>query len=402
MQSPRTPSSEAEAVNASPPKKPPRLIQLDILRGFLLLWMTFTHLPTKASIISNQTFGFVSGAEGFIFLAAFMVGQLEFRRELSKGEVATVRDLAKRTARVYAYHCGLLLIAFTIFAPLAVRLHRPAVENLLSFYLRSPKPAAIAAVLLQYRPSLLDILPLYVIFMALTPLARRIARQWGWEPVIYAGFTVWVAAQFGLRNFVFRTFVPFGIAVPADSTGAFDIYAWQLLWIVGLALGTLNADHVAGVSARAEGEDAEGIPRWLVRLSFALASAFFVLRYSPVDRWIDPNLLGWLIDKWHLGPARVINFSAIAILLVQYGNQIARFKVFAPLAALGQASIEVFSVHVLCCLAGDTLSFTPDPELSYPEQAVLLIVTIAALFLTAYASKLWKENKRARLVVQPA
>lgn len=364
--------------------------------------MTLTHLPTKASVISNQTFGFVSGAEGFIFLAAFMVGQLEFRRELSRGEVATVRDLAKRTARVYAYHCGLLFIAFTVFAPLAVRLHRPAVENLLSFYLKSPKPAAIAAALLQYRPSLLDILPLYVIFMALTPLARRIARQWGWEPVIYAGFAVWVAAQFGLRNFIFRTVVPFGIPVPFDSTGAFDIYGWQLLWIVGLALGTLNADHLAGVSTRPQAEAAEGIPRWLVRLSFALAGAFLVLRYSPVNRWIDPNLLGWLIDKWHLGPARVINFSAIAILLVQYGSRIARLKLFTPLAALGQASIEVFCVHVICCLAGDTLSFTPDPDLSWPEQAVLLIVTIAALFLTAHASKIWKENKRARLVVQPA
>ncbi|MFL6417191.1 MAG: OpgC domain-containing protein [Bryobacteraceae bacterium] len=400
MQSPRPSSSESEAVNASPPKKSPRLIELDILRGFLLLWMTFTHLPTKVSIISNQTFGYVSGAEGFIFLAAFMVGQLQFRREQMRGEVATVRDLAKRTARVYVYHCGLLLIAFAVFAPIAVNLHRPAVENLLSFYLKNPKPAAIAAVLLQYRPSLLDILPLYVIFMALTPFARRVAREWGWEPVIYAGFSVWVAAQFGLRNFIFRHFVPFGIHVPFDSTGAFDIYAWQLLWVVGLALGTLNADHLAGVAAKTE--SAEELPRWLIRLSFAVAGTFLLLRYSPVDRWIDPNLLGWLIDKWHLGPARVINFSAIAILLVQYGSHIARLKVFKPLASLGQASLEVFCVHVLCCLAGDSLSFTPDPELSWPEQAVLLSVTLAALFASAHASKVWKESRRGRLVVQPA
>lgn len=364
--------------------------------------MTLTHLPTKASIISNQTFGFVSGAEGFIFLAAFMVGQLEFRRELSRGEVATLRDLAKRTARVYAYHCGTLLVAFTIFAEIAVRLHRPATQNLLSFYLQSPKPAVLAAVLLQYRPSLLDILPLYVIFMALTPLARRIARQWGWEPVIYASFAVWVAAEFGFRDFVYRSFTPFGIAVPANSTGAFDIYAWQLLWIVGLALGTLNADHLAGVSARAEAHKDEGLPKWLIRLSIALASAFFVLRYSPVDRWINPNLLGWLIDKWHLGPARVINFSAIAVLLVNFGTRIARFKVFAPLASLGQASLEVFCVHILFCLAGDSLSLTPDPDLSWPVQAVLLITTISALFATAYAKKLWKETRRARLIVQPA
>lgn len=362
--------------------------------------MTLTHLPTKASNISNQTFGFVSGAEGFIFLAAFMVGQLEFRRELSRGEVATVRDLAKRTARVYAYHCGLLLIAFTIFAPIAVRLHRPAVENLLSFYLKSPKPAVIAAALLQYRPSLFDILPLYVIFMALTPLARRIARQWGWEPVIYAGFIVWLAAQFGLRTFIFQSFTPFGITVPFDSTGAFDIYAWQLLWVVGLALGSLNADHLAGVSP--PGQAPEGIPCWLVRLSFSIAGAFFVLRYSPVNRWLDPNLLGWLIDKWHLGPARVINFSALAILLVEYGTRISKFKIFTPLAALGQASIEVFCVHIICCLAGDTLSFTPDPQLAWPEQIVLLTITVAALFLTAHASKLWKESKKARLVAQPA
>ena len=61
---------------SAPRKSGGRLIELDILRGFLLLWMAFTHLPTFANVISNQTFGFVSGAEGFIFLAAFMVGKL--------------------------------------------------------------------------------------------------------------------------------------------------------------------------------------------------------------------------------------------------------------------------------------------------------------------------------------
>src|SRR5947208_9378842 len=156
--------------NPSPARRH-RLIELDILRGFLLLWMTMTHLPTRASVISNQTFGFVSGAEGFIFMAAFMVGQLEFRRERKGGERATLRDLAKRTARVYLYHLGLIAIAFTVFAKLAVLLNRPAIQNLLSFYLESPKRATVAAILLQYRPSLLDLLPMYVVFLAITPLA---------------------------------------------------------------------------------------------------------------------------------------------------------------------------------------------------------------------------------------
>ena len=278
------------------PKKSPRLIELDILRGFLLLWMTLTHLPTKASMISNQTFGFVSGAEGFIFLAAFMVGQLEFRREQTRGEVATVQDLAKRTFRVYVYHCGLLLIAFTVFAKIAVSFHRPAVQNLLSYYLHSPGQAVLAALLLQYRPSLLDILPLYIIFMGATPIARKIAQKWGWDPVVYASFLLWVAAQCGLRSYVFHHFTPFGIPVPENSTGAFDVYAWQLLWLCGLALGTINADHLAGVAVRHEPAADEGMPKWLIRLSVAIASVFLVLRYSPVERWIDPHL-SWMADR---------------------------------------------------------------------------------------------------------
>src|SRR3954470_23324324 len=147
-----------------PAKRPGRLIELDILRGFLLLWMTLTHLPTKVSIVSNQTFGFVSRAEGFIFLAGFMVGQLEVRREKKGGEWATLRDLAKRTARIYSYHLGLIAIAFTVFAEIAVRLQRPAVQNLLSYFLQSKGEASLAAILLQYKPSLMDILPMYVVF----------------------------------------------------------------------------------------------------------------------------------------------------------------------------------------------------------------------------------------------
>jgi hypothetical protein len=358
-----------------------RLIELDILRGFLLLWMTLTHLPTKASIVSNQTFGFVSGAEGFIFLAAFMVGQLEHRIELRSGWGATVRDVYKRTLRVYVYHCALLLVAFTLVAEIGVRFQRQALLNLLSYYHSSPHQAIIAAALLEYRPSLLDILPMYVIFMALTPLARGIARRWGWDPVIYISIAVWAAAQFGLRAWVYRHVNLFGLGVPENSTGAFDLYAWQMLWMVGLALGSIHADSISDESPRAA--DAETrIPGWVLRLSIVLAVCFLFLRYSPLDRWMNPDVYGWLIDKWHLGPARVINFSALTIVLVHYGARIANLPIFRPLLILGQASIEVFSVHVLCCIGGDALSHDADPNLPWEQQVMLLTVTISALFVT--------------------
>jgi hypothetical protein len=363
-----------------------RLIQLDILRGFLLLWMTLTHLPTKASIISNQTFGFVSGAEGFIFLAAFMVGQIEHRVEQKRGERGTLLDVSKRTTRIYIYHCALLAIAFTLIARLGLALHSLALQNLLSFYLQHPKQATIAAALLQYRPSLLDILPMYIVFMLLTPLARKIAHRWTWDPVIFISFAVWTAAQFGLRHWLYTRGDPFGLSVPENATGAFDLYGWQLLWIVGLALGSIYADSIGRPAEPNATQPGIGLPRWVLRLSFVVAGVFFVLRYSPADRWLDPAVYGWLVDKWHLGAARIINFSAIAIILTRFGARIAALPFIKPLASLGQASIEVFSVHVLFCVAGNALSKDADPQLPWWQQIILLTVTIWALFLTARLS----------------
>ncbi|HTU46242.1 MAG TPA: OpgC domain-containing protein [Bryobacteraceae bacterium] len=384
-------------------KRRGRLVELDVLRGFLLLWMTLTHLPTKANLISNQTFGFVSGAEGFIFLAAFMVGQLEYRVEQKSGAGATVRDLSRRTLRIYLYHCALLVFAFTLVAEFGVSFHRLALQNLLSFYLQQPQHAAIAAALLLYRPSLLDILPMYIVFMALTPLARKIARRWTWDPVVYISFGVWAAAEFGLRAWIYRHVNLFGLSVPEASTGAFDVYAWQLLWMVGLALGTIYAESVAGTAAPTAGATAPGateaevgIPGWLLKLSIGVALVFLVLRYSPVDHWMNPDKYGWLIDKWHLGPGRLINFAALSIVLVRFGARIAALPFIKPLASLGQASIEVFSVHVLCCLAGHALSPEADAELPLWQQAILLPLTIAALFLTAYLQRKWTARKRER------
>lgn len=374
------------------PKKSGRVVELDILRGFLLLWMTFTHLPTFASNLSNQTFGFVSGAEGFIFLAAFMVGQIQFRQQQKRGELGALRDIGKRTLRVYLYHCGLLAVAFTLVAQIGVLFQRDALKNLLSYYLQSPKQAIVAAALLQYRPSLLDILPMYVVFMALTPVARWVARRWSWDVVIYTSFLIWTGAQFGLRAWVYRNVNLLPYKVPENSTGAFDLFGWQLLWMVGLALGTLYAESLAAGNEASDKRKRQ-VPKWLFNLSFAVAATFLILRYCPVDHWIDPNVYGWLIDKWHLAPVRIIDFAALAIVLVRFGTRIAAIPIFPPLAHLGRASIEVFSVHILCCLGADALSHQADPNLPWWQQILVLGITLPALFATARAHEWWVARR---------
>lgn len=370
-----------------PPKAPSgkRLIELDVLRGFLLVWMALTHLPTHASVFSNQTFGFVSAAEGFIFLAGFMVGQLEQRIEEKAGRWAAVRDVSRRTLRIYLYHAALLVFAFTIVAAIGISFHRLAFQNLLNYYLQKPREAVVAAALLEYRPSLLDILPIYIVFMIFTPLARSIARRWSWTPVIAISFAIWIAAQFGLRAWLYRQGDLFGLSVPENATGSFDLYAWQLLWMVGLALGTITPLRTASIR----------FPRWLLVTSCTVALVFFVLRHSPADHWINPGLYGVLVDKWKLGPARVVNFAALGIVLVRFGGVLARSRPMLPFASLGQASLEVFCVHVVFCLAGIALSPDADPILPAWQQICLLIATISALFLTAHLVLRRRRRKTA-------
>ena len=53
-----------------------RLWELDALRGLMLVLMTLTHLPTRLTTPTGQPFGYVSAAEGFVLLSAFMAGMV--------------------------------------------------------------------------------------------------------------------------------------------------------------------------------------------------------------------------------------------------------------------------------------------------------------------------------------
>ena len=139
--------------------------------------------------------------------------------------------------------------------------------------------------------------------------------------------------------------------------------------MAGLALGSINADRIAPTPDAPSDESDVEMTRWILRTSMVVAAVFLFLRYSPTDQWFNPNVFWWLTDKWHLGAARVINFAALAVVLVRYGSRVAMLPFLRPLALLGQASIEVFSVHILFCLAGDALSREADPHLPYGSKA---------------------------------
>lgn len=354
-----------------------RLPQLDALRGSLLLWMTLTHLPTHISAYSNQMVGYVSAAEGFILLAAILVARIQQGAEEKYGPWIARDKLSRRIWRIYGYHLALLGFAFSVCAAAALYLHRMPLQNLLDFYLQHPRLALIAAPALLYNPPLLDILPMYIVFLLLTPLLIRIAKRWGWRLVLAASGSIWLLAQFDLRSWVYAAAAHTGFPIPLNETGAFDLFGWQFLWVIGLYLGSAGASSLFSNFSRIR------IPRWTIVLSAGIAIVLFVCRHTAFDVLAGPTLFDALVNKWRLGIFRMLDAAALGVLLVRFGRPLADTWIGLRLAKLGRASLEVFSAHVVFCLIFLGIGAGPDVSLAWWQDGIILTVTISALFLVA-------------------
>jgi hypothetical protein len=346
--------------------------EIDAVRGLMLVWMTATHLPTVLSTYSNQTFGFVSASEGFIFLSALFTGLIYSRVAEREGLGAMRRKLWSRTVRLYGYHALLLAFTFLVAVPIASRGNRPGLHNLLDFYFAvGPKRAITEAALLIYRPPLLDILPMYVIFLLATPVALTLAKRIGWSSILSAAITVWALAQLGLRQVIYDLSHLLGVRIPLNEMGSFDLWAWQLCWIMGLWCGVRWA----------QGDwDVESWARRLTVPVLIIAPVLLVVRYAA-SHGLD---LGWtmfLVDKWHFGAVRIINFVAVAALMIRFQAVLKPLAV-RPLVMLGQSSLQVFCVHLLFCFAGLTLLGSA-AMLSGWRQFWLAVTTYSAMLLTA-------------------
>ncbi len=347
--------------------------EIDAVRGLMLVWMVMTHLPTLLPDYTNQPFGFVSASEGFIFLSALFTGCIYFRLAEHRGYPAMRKKIGMRTLRLYGYHALLLAFAFLVAVPIASHSDRPNLHNLLDFYFTAgPRQSIIEAFLLIYRPPLLDILPMYIIFLLLTPVMLTLSKRIGWTPILAGSATIWFLAHLGFREAEYR-FVNqvLGVSIPMNQMGSFDMWGWQFLWILGLWFGVRWAQGQLPI---------EGWARRYWVSAAVIAAVLLPFRYA-VGRWIELGAFEPLFDKWHFGAVRLINFAAVAILLVRFQSTLKPLAV-RPLVLLGQASLQVFCVHLLFCFAGLTLLGNA-ATLSGWVQLALLATTLAAMLLTA-------------------
>lgn len=354
----------------------------------MLVLMTLTHLPTRLTSPLGQPFGYVSAAEGFVLLSGFMAGLVYGRLAQRQGLQAMRRAFWRRSLLVYGCHAATLLFLFTVIALIGLRVDEPAVKNLMSFYLQRPVDALVGGLLLIYQPPLLDILPMYVLFMLASPWAFWLALRRGWVPVMAGSLTLWLLAQFGLAERLYElaaSLVP--LPVPYGETGAFNGFAWQFLWVLGLWMGASRHEQPV------QPFTFPSVAVWLALAAAAVGIAWrHTLGQAPFGADEQMNLL---FDKWQLGPLRLLNLLALLLLVIHFGPGLAnRLPRIRALETLGSASLPVFCAHlvvVLLVLAVFGAEFTRPWMIDAP----LLLGVLASLYLAGWLTQRWEERSEA-------
>ena len=351
--------------------------EIDALRGLMLILMTLTHLPTRFSGPFGQPLGFVSAAEGFVFLSAFMAGYIFTKRAVKDGIPAMRRAFLRRALKIYGCHVAMLAFLFTIIAAIGLSTKQQAIKNLIAFYLNEPVTAVWSSLVLLYNPPLLDILPLYVVFMLLSPWILMIGLRLSWTPILGFSVLLWICAQFGLEKEIYEAISAYGgLTVPFSETGAFDTLAWQLIWILGLSMGSSSVARPISTIK---------VPKFVVGAAVLIGLTCLIWRHVGGQAPFGADgTLNALFDKWHLGPLRIVNFLSLLLLTLRFGPVVAHAFRFQFLEALGASSLPVFCVHlgvVLVALAvvGDDRGLT-----SLWLDLALLAGTLCLLYATAW------------------
>jgi hypothetical protein len=307
-----------------------RDLRVDFFRGLALWWIFTDHIPGDVlGGFSLRNWALCDAAEVFVLLAGYGAGLAYGNTMRRSGVLQAAAAVVQRAWTLYIAHIFLFVVFSAQVGISAAALARANYldESRLDVLADQPYQALLQALTLRYQPSLLNILPLYVVLLLLFALALPLLRF----PRVLAALSaaLYVATR------------ALGLNLPSWTGGGwfFDPFAWQLLFIGGAILAT----HPVRLPIPARVLDvAAGTV-----LAFGLAVIYLVWQPTAVGFLLPLPVVHALlrIDKTTLDPLRVASIAALlwgVARLVPTGAAWLRSRLAAPVVLMGQHSLPVF------------------------------------------------------------
>lgn len=212
--------------SASPVPASRRDGALDVMRGYCIASMIASHVGNGTVLCKLMHLPkLFDGAIGFVFLSGLVLGMVHRRRVARLGVAGTRRKLFGRAGLLWSLHVSILLAVMVLQTWLQRMPRVPTAAEAGGW------PNVIFATLtFQLQPYLNDILPMYVVFLVLVPLAiAAFNRRLTWL-FFCAVVAVYVGAQIEPGWFAFPGQLHYQAAT-------FIVGAWQLPFFLALWIG---------------------------------------------------------------------------------------------------------------------------------------------------------------------
>lgn len=370
----------------SPPiSRRPRDVRLDVFRGLCLVIIFVAHVWSNpwAQLIPAR-FGFSDATEIFVFCSGMASAAAFGSVFRSHGFVMGAARVAFRCWQVFWCHIGLLLLSAAAMI---------AIDSILGTggsYLKGlgldaladgrGAEALLGALTLRWVPFYFDILPMYLVILAMIPVVVRL--QWiGTHYAAAAVLGTWLLSNAGM------------LELPAEPWSGrawfFNPFGWQLIFFSGFAL----------MSGWVKAPEADAR---LVKVTAAVALLSLPLAWAPAYQSADAlaaarNAIAPLIDKTHFGLLRYVHFLSLAYLACVAAGE-GGHRLSGPIAealrCLGQQSLAVFmSGLLLSFLSSTVLNLTGR---DFASVAIVNITGIALLLAVARITAFFKSEPWAR------
>jgi hypothetical protein len=357
-----------------------RDLRLDLFRGLALWFIFIDHVPDNVvSWLTVRNYGFSDATEIFVYISGYTAVIAYSRMMARQGWVRAAARIWRRVWQLYVAHILLFVAFIAQIAWVSTKSDTAAlIEEMQLLGLgQDPYRALLEAALLNFRPTNLDVLPLYIVLLAVFPLVLPLLLRWP-RAVLAASLALYAATCHFDWNLT---------GYPAEKVWFFNPMAWQVVFYTGAVMAVL-----------APGLGWMDRWRWPVSIAaflYLCFAAFIALswHYNSLESLI-PDIVArqiYPIDKTNVDILRFLHFLAIAWfvrLAIPPDAPFLRWRLLEPLRRCGEHSLQIFCVGTFLALSAQIVDAHFDGSLL--SQIVVSFLGIAIMTAFAYAATWFK------------